>query len=79
MEEIGKKREGMRGISKSRKGFRYGVWQVPGPGNTSIKELLAEDRYVDAVLHFLKAMKVGEVKAGVIAGHEVHVRVGGWG
>ena len=52
----------MRGISKSRRGFRYGVWQGPGSGHEPIKELVAGDRYVDDVLHFLKPIKVGEVE-----------------
>ena len=76
MEEIGEEREGMRGLSKR---YGYGVWQGPGLGNTSIRELLAEGHYVDAVLDYLKAMKVGGVKVGVTAVHEIHVRAGGRG
>ena len=60
--KLARRGKGMRGISKSKRGFRYGVWQGPKSGHKSIKELVAGDRYVDAVLHFLKPIKVGEVE-----------------
>ena len=36
------------------------------PSNTSIRDLLSDHRYTDAVLAFLKASRVGEIKEGVI-------------
>ena len=71
VEEIGE-REDMRGVSK---GFGYGVRQGSGLGSMSIRELLAEDRFVDAVLGFLK---VGKVEAG-LQQCEILVRAGGQG
>ena len=50
---------------KSRKGFGYKVRQARArPRNTSVRDLLSDDRYTEAVLRFLEGMKVGEVKAG---------------
>ena len=71
VEEIGE-REDMKGVSK---GFGYGVRQGSGLGSTSIRELLAENRFVDAVLGFLK---VGKVEAG-LQQCEILVRAGGQG
>ena len=52
---------------RSRKGFGYRVRQARArPSNTSIRDLLSDDRYTEAVLRFLGDTKVGEVKAGVI-------------
>ena len=49
---------------KSKKGFGFHVRQAGArPTNTSIRELLSDERYTDAILRFLG---VGEVKAGVI-------------
>ena len=36
------------------------------PSNTTIRELLTNDRYTRAVLDFLGNTRVGEVKEGVI-------------
>ena len=50
---------------RGRKGFGYGVRtgrSRAGPGNTSMKELLADTRFTEAFLNFLKATSVGKVK-----------------
>ena len=50
---------------KSGKGFGYRVRQARArPSNTSIKDLLSDDRYTEAVPEFLR--RVGEVRARVI-------------
>ena len=36
------------------------------PGNTSVRELLGDGRFVEAVLKFLKCTGVGRVKQGVM-------------
>lgn len=52
---------------RSRKGFGYRVMQEKArPSNTSIRDLLADSRYTEAVSEFLAATRVGEVKAGSI-------------
>ena len=35
----------------------FGYW-VQQPGNTTVRKLLSEDRYVTAFLDFLRAMRV---------------------
>lgn len=47
----------MRGRYKGKKGFFIGATGVAGPGNTSVKKLtlLADGRFVKAVLDFLKS------------------------
>ena len=55
------------GPFKSRKGFGFHVRQARArPSNTTIRELLSNSRYPDAVLSFLSNTRVGEVKEGVI-------------
>lgn len=60
---------------KSRKGFGYQVKpSAARPSNTSVWEFLAEERYADAVVKFIKDTRVGEIRAGVVnirAGHIV--------
>ena len=52
---------------KSRKGFGFHVRQARArPSNTTIRELLSDDRYIEAVLEFLEETRVGEVKEGAI-------------
>ena len=52
---------------KSRKGFGYRIRQAKvRPSNTSIRDLLSDDRYTKAVLEFLETTKFGEVKAGFL-------------
>ena len=52
---------------KSRKGFGYRVRQARArPSNTSIRDLLSDDRYTEAVLEFLETTRVGEVRAGAL-------------
>ena len=54
-------------VGKGRKGLGYRVRGGPGPGNTiTVRELLSDERYIGAVLNFLRATKVGMVKEGVI-------------
>ena len=68
----GKEKEGEEGEEsgvpfKSRKGFGFRVRQARArPSNTTIRELLSDDRYSEAVLDFLRETRVGEVKEGVI-------------
>ena len=60
-------RELTRDPFKSRKGFGFRVRQARvRPSNTSIRDLLSNSRYTEAVLRFLEETKVGEVKAGAI-------------
>ena len=65
--EGGKKAEEGR-AGEGRKGFGYRVKSGAGSGNTTVREFLSEERYVGAVLDFLRATKVGRaVKEEVIA------------
>lgn len=52
---------------KSRKGFGYRVQQARArPSNTTIRELLSDDRYTEAVLGFLDRTRVGEIGGGAV-------------
>ena len=52
---------------KSRKGFGFHVRQARArPSNTTVRELLSDSRYTEAVLEFLRRTRAGEVKEGVI-------------
>ena len=52
---------------KSKKGFGFHVRQARArPSNTTVRELLLNERYTEVVLDFLGKTRVGEVKAGVI-------------
>ena len=52
---------------KSGKGFGFHVRQArTRPRNTTVRELLSNSRYTEAVLDFLGRTRVGEVKEGVI-------------
>ena len=52
---------------KSRKGFGYRIRQARArPSNTSVGDLLSDDRFSGAVLDFLRSTRVGEVREGVI-------------
>ena len=68
--EVGRisgRREEGEGPFRSRKGFGFHVRQARArPSNTTVRELLSNDRYTDAVLNFLGQTRVGEVKEGVI-------------
>jgi hypothetical protein len=60
-------KEGMDRPFKSRKGFGFHVRQARArPSNTTVRELLSNNRYTEAVLDFLGKTRVGEVKEGVI-------------
>ena len=67
---ISGKREAEKGMDepfKSRKGFGFHVKQaIASPSNTTVRELLTNNRYTEAVLDFLEKTRVGEVKDGVI-------------
>ena len=66
-EASGKRTEGRGNVLKSRRGFDLQVRQARArPRNTSIRDLLLDGRYTEAVLVFLRAIPVGEVKEGVI-------------
>ena len=52
---------------RSRKGFGFHVRQARArPSNTTVRELLSNSRYTEAVLVFLEETRVGEVKDNVI-------------
>ena len=52
---------------KSRKGLGFRVRQARArPSNTTIRDLLLDDRYTEAVLAFLGAARVGGVREGAI-------------
>ena len=55
---------GVGHMHRGRKGFGYRVRRGPGPGNTTVRDLLSDDRYIGLVLDFLKTTRAGEVKAG---------------
>ena len=63
--DAGEERDG--GPYKSRRGFGFHVRQARArPSNTTVRELLSNSRYTNAVLDFLGKTRVGEVKEGVI-------------
>lgn len=63
---------------KGRKGFGFGVRTgKAGPGNTPVRELLADGRFSSAVLDFLKHTSVGKLKAGVLGDSFLAGRRGG--
>ena len=65
--KISGRKGGGDGPFKSRKGFGFHVRQARArPSNTTIRELLSNSRYMEAVLEFLGKTRVGEVKEGVI-------------
>ena len=49
-------------VGKQKKGFGYQVQQMAGLGNTTVKELLSEERYAAAVLDFVRARKWGRLR-----------------
>ena len=65
-----RKASGMRGKAdepfKSRKGFGYRVRHGQGPATHQSRDLLSNKRYTEAVLNFLRCMKVGKVREGAI-------------
>ena len=65
--KISGRRGEAEGPFKSRKGFGFRVRQARArPSNTTVRELMSDDRYTEAVLNFLGKTRVGEVKEGVI-------------
>ena len=66
-EASGVRTSGRNNAFKSRKGFGFRVRQARARlSNTTIRDLLPDGRYTEAVLAYLRAMRVGEVKEGVI-------------
>ena len=60
---ISGKREEGNGPFRSRKGFGFHVRQARArPSNTTVRKLLSDSRYTEAVLEFLGKTRVGEVK-----------------
>ena len=50
-------------VYKGKKGFGYGVkGGKAGPGNTAIRDLLADERFTEAVVGFLGLPKQGKSK-----------------
>ena len=69
-EASGTKRE-ENALYKGKRGFflgwtKSGARMIRRPGNTSIRELMSDRRFTEAVLGFLKDTKVGRVKEGVV-------------
>ena len=65
--KISGKRKEEDGPFRSRKGFGFHVRQARArPSNTTVRELLSNSRYTEAVLDFLGKTRVWEVKEGVI-------------
>ena len=54
------------GRYKGRKGFYLGFRGGAGPANMSVKRLLPDGRFMDAVIDFLKTTKIRDVKSGVL-------------
>ena len=64
---ISGRREEGDGPFKSRRGPGPHAGQARArPSNTTVRELLSNSRYTDAVLRFLGGTRVGEVREGVI-------------
>ena len=62
----------------SSKGYGYRVRQARAkPSNTSVRDLLSDDRYTEAVLGFIGAIRVGEVKRRIICRQFVDKAAGG--
>ena len=67
MGELSGKREHGRNRLRSRKSFGYGVRQSRArPSNTTVRDLLSNERYTEAVLRFLKETRMEEVKEEII-------------
>ena len=68
--EVGRisgRREEGDGPFRSRRGFGFHVRQARArPSNTTVRELLSNNRYTEAVVRFIGATRVGEVRDGVI-------------
>ena len=61
------RREEREAPLKSRRGLGFHVRQARArPSNTTVRELLSNSSYTDAILSFLEGTRVGEVKEGVI-------------
>ena len=39
---------------------------IKRPGNTSIRELMSDKRFTEAILAFLRSTRVGRIKEGVL-------------
>ena len=62
-----RERDSRQGTHKSRRGFGFHVRTARArPRNTTVRELLSNNRYTEAVLEFLGKTRVGEAKEGVI-------------
>ena len=67
----GSKGPGRAGLRRRRKGFGFSSHEFRvGPGNCSVRKLLCEPLYTEAVLRFLESTTVGKIKKGVIVGGE---------
>lgn len=65
-EASGNKNTG-QSVYKGRKGFCLGMGSgVARPGNTPVRKLLSDERFVEAVLKSLESTGVGKVKQGVL-------------
>ena len=57
----------MQGRSyKGRKGFYLGFTGGAGLGSISVRRLLSDSRFTAAVIDFLKATSIGDVKGGIL-------------
>ena len=67
----GRKGPGRTGLKRRRKGFGFFSHRFRvGPGNCTVRSLLCEPLYTEAVLRFLESTGVGKIKKGVIVGGE---------
>ena len=67
MGKVSGRREDGDSPFRSGKGFGFHVRQARArPSNTTVRELLFNSKYTEAVLRFLGGTRVGEVKEGVI-------------
>ena len=63
--EASGKRDGSRDPFKSRRGIGLRVRQARArPSNTSVRDLMSDDRFMEAVLAFIGSTRVGEMKEG---------------
>ena len=56
-----------KNVYKGKKGFGYGLrGGGAAPGNTTVRELLSDERFLEAVLSFLGTTRVGCLKSGCL-------------
>ena len=62
-----KERRGQgRSPYKEQEGIGLSFQQTAGPENTATRDLLLDERVTEALLKFLRAVRVGELKSGAL-------------